>query len=372
MILQDLMKTLETLAPLHLAESWDNVGLLLGDPSTEIRNVMTCLTITSEVVQEAISQKADVIVAHHPILFRPTKSIRADRPGSDLVWRLARSGVSVISHHTGWDSAEGGANDYIASGLGLVDVRPLNPTPAPACVKFTVFVPEANLEDVRKAAFQSGAGHIGLYDECSFSTLGLGTFRGQENANPTMGKIGIRENVKEYRLEIISPKALQNQVLSAIKNAHPYEEPAVDIYDLAGVAKISNSGVGRFGFLRHELSLRELAQWASQQFRSRSTQMAIANGSTQDAMVSRVAIACGAGDDLVDLALKHGADVLVTGELRFHTMLKAYESGLHTILLGHYASERPSMESIAQSIQIKHPDLRVWASVDEPDPLVNL
>lgn len=372
MQLKNLMATLENIAPLKLAESWDNVGLLLGDPEAEIHKVMTCLTITIEVVREAVRQQADVIVAHHPILFRPTKTIRADRSGTDLVWHLARAGIAVVSHHTGWDGAAGGANEHHADGLDLVDVRPLVPGAAPACVKIVVFVPEPNLEDVRRAAFQAGAGHIGLYDECSFTAQGVGTFRGQEGTNPKIGTVGRRESVAEHRLEIICHKHLQNSVLQAIKTAHSYEEPAIDVYELAGVAVQSKVGVGRIGSLRSPLSIKELAEMASKVFRSRCTQIStVHSGQTPD-VVNRVAIACGAGDDLVDLAIQQGAHALVTGELRFHTILKAHEAGLYTILLGHYASERPSMEMMAGLIQKKHPDLTVWASLDEPDPLVNL
>jgi hypothetical protein len=207
------------------------------------------LTLSPDVADEAVAEKADLVIAHHPILFRPAKAIRADQAGTDIVWKLATRGVAVMSYHTAWDGAIDGANAYIAKALGLIGTGPIRSAAGPDCVKFVVFVSDDNLEFVRNAAFNAGAGQIGNYRECSFSTLGMGTFHGQEGANPTVGQVGSREIASEHRLEIICYKAIQNRVLDAIKQAHSYEEPAIDIYSMAGVAIQTADGVGRIGNL---------------------------------------------------------------------------------------------------------------------------
>ena len=371
MKLSELMKTMEVIAPLRLAESWDNCGLLLGDPTAEVRSVMTCLTLSQDVAEEAVENKVDAIISHHPILFRATKSIRADKPETSVAWILARAGVAVISHHTAWDGAISGANHLIAEIAGAHNIRPLQPDPARPCVKFVIFVPNENLETVRQAAFSAGAGHIGLYDQCSYSHDGEGTFRGQEGANPAIGKVGDLEKVTERRIEIIAFKSIQEKVLKAIRQAHPYEEPAIDIYDLAGVASHASDGVGRVCEFSQPISVFELAAKVGFGLHSAAMQISLADGTSMDQTVNRMAVACGAGDDLVDLALKAGAEVLITGELRFHTILKARDAGLSVILTGHYASERVSMEFLANLLQKKCPELIVRASMAERDPLQN-
>jgi dinuclear metal center YbgI/SA1388 family protein len=364
----DFMSLMNELAPLRLAETWDNVGLLLGDPAASAVRVLTCLTISPEVVEEALAEGVDLIIAHHPILFRGAKSIRADKPGHDLVWKLARHGVSVISHHTAWDSAKGGANWFIGNTLGLVDMKPMQPAAGPDCVKFVVFVPDPNLEQVRQAAFDAGAGQIGRYAECSFAGTGLGTFHGGEGTNPTIGLPGQRETAPEARLELITPKSLQQNVLQAIRKAHCYEEPAIDIYPLAGTAAVATDGVGRLGSLAQPESIEELAKTLASRLHSRAVQISL----SATMPVQKVAIACGAGDDLVDLAIRQQADLLVTGELRYHTVLKAREAGLATILVGHHASERASMDYLAEVLQQKCPDVTIRASKLEQEPLFNL
>jgi len=368
----ELLRILDTIAPLRLAESWDNVGLLLGDPAGDVRRVMTCLTVTPAVAREAIETGADLIVSHHPILFRGAKAIRADVAGTDVVWALARAGIAVASHHTGWDSAHGGANAFLAETLKLEAVVPMRPAAGPECVKFVVFVPEDNLEAVRRAAFEAGAGHIGLYDECSFSQPGTGTFRGGEGANPAIGQIGSREEVAERRLEIICRKSLRAGVMQAIRSAHLYEEPAVDVYPLLDVASAMIDGVGRVGMATDHATVRCLAAMAKAGLASTAVQIALGEGRTADAPVGRVALACGAGDDLVADAMAAGADVLVSGELRYHSICRAAQTGLTIILVGHHASERVSMQVMANRIAAAAPALSVQIAKSEDEPLTNL
>jgi dinuclear metal center YbgI/SA1388 family protein len=371
MKLKALMQIIEELAPLRLAESWDNCGLLLGDPSSDVHKVLSCLTLSHDVAAEAIAGQFDAIISHHPILFRATKSIRADKSETAIIWSLARAGIAVISHHTAWDGASAGANHFIAQVAGAEKIRPLQPSANPACVKFVVFAPQDHFEVVRQAAFDAGAGQIGLYDQCSFSGDGQGTFRGQPGANPTIGNVGQLESVPEKRLEVIALKSLQNKVLEAIRLAHSYEEPAIDIYDLAGVASRAEDGVGRVGDIPQPVSIKEIAAKVITGLKSKAAQLALALGVTNETEITRIAIGCGAGDDLIDMAIASGAQLMITGELRFHTILKARDAGISVLLTGHYSSERVSMEFLANILQKKCPDIIVRASAAECDPLQN-
>ena len=245
----DLLAWLENFAPSRLAESWDNVGLLFGDPSAEVTRVMTCLTVTPRSADEAIAEGAQAIVSHHPVLFKATKSLRADRPETAYLWRLARAGVAILSPHTAFDNTIGGINDGLARRIGLVEVGPLRPSPPSSRHKIVVFAPKTDREAVLASAFEAGAGRIGAYDECSFGSTGFGTFFGLEGANPTIGEAGRREVVREWRLEFVCPGDRLAAVLAAIRSAHSYEEPAIDVYPIASEVP-SGLGSGRIGRLK--------------------------------------------------------------------------------------------------------------------------
>lgn len=359
----DVAAWLEQFAPRSLAESWDNVGLLWGDPGAEIARVMTCLTVTSKTALEAIHERAELIVSHHPILFKAVQRIRADRPETGALWDLARAGVSILSPHTAFDNTSGGINDGLARRLGLSDVGPLRSGPARLQFKVVVFTPESDHDLVLAAAFSAGAGVIGAYNECSFAIPGEGTFFGTETANPTVGQAGRRETVRELRVEIVSPSDRLAAVLAAIRKAHSYEEPAIDVYPLHPVS--AGPGIGRVGRLAAPMALDELAAAVRRVLNAPGLQLV----GQPDRRVERVAIACGAGDDFVHDAARAGADVLLTGEARFHRALEAESIGLGLIVAGHHATERPGVEDLAESLAAAFPALSVWASHREADPL---
>jgi dinuclear metal center YbgI/SA1388 family protein len=329
---------------------------------------MTCLTVTPESAAEAVDERASAIVSHHPVLFRATKSVRADRPDEALLWMLARAGVAILSAHTAYDNTRDGINDGLARRLGLVDVVPLRPSPALDMFKVLVFATRADRERVLAAAFKAGAGHIGAYEECSFSSAGYGTFFGTEAANPTIGQAGRRETVREWRIETICAGSCLAEVLNAIRAAHSYEEPAIDVIKLH--VPPGGPGIGRLGRLEHPEPLDALARRTAKALGVTCTQLVGAAALP----VSRVAIACGAGDDFVPDAARAGADVLLTGEARFHQALAAKALGLSLILPGHHATERPGVEDLAEQIRAAFPALTVWPSQRETDPFraVNL
>jgi dinuclear metal center YbgI/SA1388 family protein len=359
----EIVAWLDRIAPRRLAESWDNVGLLWGDPEQSIERVMTCLTVTPGTAAEAIEQGAGLIVSHHPVLFRPAQRVVARKgdPGAYL-WALARAGVAVASPHTAYDNAEGGINDQLARCLGLTEVACLRPSAAADLCKVVVFAPESDRSAVLDAAFAAGAGRIGDYRECSFGSTGTGTFFGEPGTNPTVGQAGRREEAPEWRLEVICPKPALGCVLEAIRGAHSYEEPAIDVYPLTATAR--DEGAGRIGTLPAAESLGALAAKIAQLLDAPGLQYA----GDPDRPVRRLAIACGAGDDFLDDAWGR-ADALLTGEARYHRAIAAEALGIGLIVAGHHATERPGVEALADRLARMFADLTVWASRVERDPL---
>ncbi|MGP0065298.1 MAG: Nif3-like dinuclear metal center hexameric protein [Isosphaeraceae bacterium] len=369
---------LEQFAPANLAESWDNVGLLWGDPAAEVRRVMTCLTVTRETAAEAIQEQASLIVSHHPVLFHAVKRIRADLAETGHLWKLARAGIAIASPHTAFDNTQNGINDLLCRRLGLLEIAPLRPNAARGTTsvgssaarsfKIVVFTPESDREAVMSAAFEAGAGQIGAYRECSFAIPGQGTFFGTDASNPAVGEKGRRETVGEMRLEVVCPEDQLADVLASIRARHSYEEPAIDVYPLHEIPpereKTGVTGAGRIGRFVEPRSLAEFAAFVGRAL----GRVAVLMVGDPNRRIYRVAIACGAGDDFLKDAARAGADVLLTGEARFHGGLEAEALGIALITAGHYVTERLGVEDLARRIAIEYPTLTVWPSQSERDP----
>ena len=359
----DVCAFLDHFAPPALAADWDNVGLLFGDGAGEVRRLLTCLTVTPTVVAEAVDERAELIVSHHPILFRGTKRLSTTSPDGRLLWPLARAGVAVYSPHTAFDNTSGGINDSLARLLGLTDVGPLRRSNGPRHLKVVVFVPDADLGKVSDAMFAAGAGVIGQYEQCSFRLAGTGTFFGTDSTNPTVGTKGRREDVSEWRLEVVCPEAKLADVLRGMRSAHSYEEPAFDVYPLKSLP--GPGGEGRVGKLPNAVALRELAANVKRELRAGAVQFV----GDPVRLVRRVAIACGAAGEFLADAVGAKADVFLTGEMRFHDYLTAESQGLGLILPGHYATERPAVEELADRLGQQFPNITVRASRREADPV---
>lgn len=360
---RDVSHWLDRFAPPRLAESWDNVGLLWGDADAEVSRIMTCLTVTPRSALEAVHERAELIVSHHPVLFRAVKRVVANQPDGGILWTLARAGVSILSPHTAFDNTAGGINDGLARRLGLVEVKPLRSSPSAGSFKVIVFTPEAERDAVLNAAFQAGAGRIGAYEQCSFGTPGEGTFFGGEGSSPKVGQAGRRETVRELRLEFVCPADRLPDVLAAVRSAHSYEEPAIDAYPLQSGP--SGQGAGRVGRLPEPTSLGNFARAVAGLLSAPGLQLV----GESDRRIDRVAIVCGAGDDFLPDAVRAGADVLLTGEARFHRALEAEALGVGLIVAGHHATERPGVEDLAGRIAEAFPNVSVWPSRREEDPL---
>jgi dinuclear metal center YbgI/SA1388 family protein len=325
---------------------------------------MTCLTVTPVTAAEAVRERADLIVSHHPILFRGTKRITDATSEGAMLLDLIRAGIAVYSPHTAFDNTSGGINDILCRRLGLEHVTALRPFAGETHCKLVVFVPDKDLPTVRDAVFEVGAGVIGQYRSCSFRLAGTGTFLGSEASNPTVGTKGQLEEVEEWRLEVVCPRTRLASVVSALRSAHSYEEPAYDIYSLlADPAR--KSGAGRIGSLTSSVNLREFAHSVRRQLNANRIELL----EPVETRVQRVAVVCGAGGEFLKDALRARADVLLTGEMRFHDQLDARAAGMSVLLPGHHATERPGVEELATILAREFATMEIWSSREERDPV---
>jgi dinuclear metal center YbgI/SA1388 family protein len=363
MLLRELLPHLEALAPLELAESWDNTGLLWGAREAEITRVLTCLTLTPDVAAEACEVGAELVVTHHPLLFKPVQRLTDATMEGRTLTKLARRGIAVYSPHTAWDNAPRGINRQLAELFELTAIRPLRPKSIDGGYKLLTFVPSSDLDAVRRALWEAGCGRIGDYDQCGFVTAGTGSFRGSEASRPTIGAAGRFEETPELRLEIVCPKVRLTAALAALRAAHSYEEPAVDVVPLEAVP--SEAGAGRWGKLPTPLSLGELVTKARSRLGAPFAQYV----GEPARVITTLGVACGAASDFWTDARNVGCEVLLTGETRFHTALEAREAGMALIVAGHDATERFAMANFAEWLIERCPGLQASASRVEADPL---
>lgn len=346
MKLSRILTALQSLAPHHLAEPWDQVGLHLGDPEQPVNRAMLCIDLTEAVLNEAISLRTQLIVAYHPPIFKPLARLTTADTKQRIILRAARSGFAIYSPHTALDAAEHGVNDWLAKGLGDGTVRTIKPsTPAGDGVKLVTFVPHDALDTVRSALCQAGAGRIGDYESCSFSAEGEGTFRGSVSTSPTIGKPGRFERVPELRLEVPVPAACLPSILNALRQAHPYEEPAFDIYPLQ-LAPDSRTGQGRVIELDKPVSLTTLIKRVKTHLKVKHLEVA---SPPNLGPIKRIGLCAGAGSSLIQEA--GPIDAFLTGEIRHHDALQAASQGLALLLAGHTQTERPYLPTYRRNIK---------------------
>jgi dinuclear metal center YbgI/SA1388 family protein len=361
---KDIGTVVEKIAPLGLAQSWDNVGLLIGDPERPIKNVLLTIDITQAVVAEAKTLKTDLILSYHPVIWDGLKRIRTDDK-SRTVYELIRSGIAVFSIHTALDAVRGGVNDGLAEILGIEAPKPLGDyveySPREAC-KLVVFVPVDALAQVSNAVFEAGAGWIGNYRNCGFTAEGVGTFLPLEGANPTIGEQGQFEKVREYRFETIVPAAKVQAVVEAMKKAHPYEEPAFDVIKLFDYA--SRYGLGRIGTLAKPTRLNQIIE----QVKRRTGARAVGLVGDQKRLVRKAAVCAGTCGEILSRVIAGGADLYLTGELKHHQALAAQEAGLTCICLSHIVSERFILKKLAGQVKELAGELSVKVSKKDADP----
>lgn len=366
MQLHALIAICNQIAPEALAEEWDNVGLHAGHPDDEVDGVLLCLDLTPAVLAEACQAGFRCLIGHHPAIFRPLRSLRADRAEGHLLTELIRTGTAYYAMHTNLDLASPGTSDALGDLLGVGDREPLVRLERPVGERFfklVVFVPLADVERVRAAIGDAGAGALGNYSHCSFATPGTGAFRPLEGARPAIGTVGTLERVAEERLEALVPARLLPQVVSAMLAAHPYEEVAYDILPLAPPP--TGAGLGRVGRLAEPCTLGELARRCETSLPTSH----VAVVGDRDRHVARVALCGGSGGDLIDAAAAAGAEVLITGDVKHHQALHARDRGLALIDAGHYATERPVLDLLCRLLSERLPaDVPVRVSSVVTDP----
>ena len=329
--IKEVINVLEKLAPLAWQESYDNAGLQTGNPNDEVTGVLITLDCTLEVVEEAIRHNCNLIVAHHPVIFKPLKRLTGSNHVEQTIIKAIQHNVAIYASHTNLDSVLGGVNTKIAQKLGLENVSILSPK-SDALLKLVTFVPQQNTEAVLAALHAAGAGQIGDYKNCSFKLSGEGRFLPTGGANPTIGEVGQPEKVKEDRVEVILPAYLQNRVLEALFKAHPYEEVAYDVYALKNTNQ--EVGAGMIGEIPMALAYPDFLEELKQNM-GLSTVKHTVHG---PGMIKRVAICGGAGSFLLNDARRALADVFITGDLKYHEYFMA-EGHLHVCDIGHYESE---------------------------------
>ncbi|MFC4305600.1 Nif3-like dinuclear metal center hexameric protein [Cohnella boryungensis] len=362
---ETIVQLMEKLAPKHYAVPDDKIGLQVGTAAKEVKRVLVTLDVTPAVVREAEELGAELIIAHHAVIFRPLANLRTDTPSGALIAQLLRDDIAVYISHTNLDTTEGGINDWMADALELSGRDVLEEVHTDQLYKLVVFVPETHHEKVRDAMFAAGAGWIGNYSHCSFNTSGTGTFLPREGTEPFIGERGKLTKAEEIRIETVVPLSARKKVISAMLKAHPYEEVAYDLYgmDLKG----RSFGLGRVGKLAEPESLDDFAERVKKAFDVPFVRV-VGGG---DRPIRKVAVLGGSGARYIRHAIFAGADVLVTGDIDFHSAQDALAAGIAIVDPGHHAEKimKPNVASwLTGQLKEKGYATEVFASQVDTEP----
>lgn len=350
MKIKEITKAIEDFAPLHLQESWDNSGIQVGNPENEITGVLLCTDVREEIVDEAIERGANMIISHHPLLFRGLKKIVGRTYQERIVAQAIKHDITIYCAHTNMDSACNGVNFKMAEKLELNNVRILCPQ-HDKLRKLIVFVPNDSVAHVEEAMHDAGAGKLGNYDHCSYQLNGEGRYRALDGANPFAGKVDELHCEPEVRVEVLVHKALCNKVVAAMLKAHPYEEPAFDIIALENSDKYA--GLGVIGDIE-PMDARKFLNLVKKAFEVNT----IRYSGNLDHDVSRIAMCGGAGVEFIDAAKSQGADVYITGDMKYHEF-QGNEDSIILADIGHYESEHYTKEIFYDIIKKKNPNFAV-------------
>lgn len=342
----NIIEIINCFAPFRYAEEWDNVGLQVGDPSAPVSKIMVALDASRETVDAAIADNCQLLATHHPLIFKPLRKVDLLDPVGSAVGLALRHSLNIVSLHTNFDSARGGMNDLLAEALGVAPAAPLSETRVEELVKLAVFVPKGHEEQVLQALFRF-SGFVGNYSDCSFQTGGIGTFKPLPGAQPFIGSVGEREYADETRIEVLLRRDDLDNAVSALMAAHPYEEPALDLYPLLNRGRAD--GFGRIGELESPVSLERYVMAIKQKFAVEGIRF-VGDG---ERLVRRVALCGGSGSSFLREACRKGADVLVTGDVKYHEAREAEGLGLALIDLGHFASEMVITEGLVALLETR-------------------
>lgn len=362
MKIKEIYKYLESIAPLSFQESYDNAGLLIGNEETECTGILISLDVTEAIVEEALQKKCNLIVSHHPIIFKGIKKLNGKNYVERTVISAIKNDIAVYATHTNLDNVLDGVNKKIAEKLGLQNCSTLLPKEQ-TLQKLVTFSPVNNADAVRNALFQAGAGAIGKYDECSFNINGSGTFRANEGSQPYVGKIGESHVENEVRIEVIFPSFLQKKIIQSLKAAHPYEEVAFYIHALENVQE--NIGSGLIGELQEDTTETQLLSKVKTDFHL----SVIKHTPLLNKPVRKIAVCGGTGIFLLNNALAAGAQVYITSDIKYHEF---FDADVQILLadIGHYESEQFTTELLAELLQQKFPNFAVRKTEMNTNPVI--
>lgn len=361
MKVKDITAIIEAIAPSAYQESYDNAGLLTGDPEQTIEAVLLCLDSTEAIVDEAIQKGCNLIIAHHPFIFKGLKRINGKTDVERTLIKAIRNGIAIYAAHTNLDNVfYKGVNHKFAQRLGLLSPQILQPK-AGQLVKMVVYAPAAFEAGIRQTLFDAGAGKIGQYSECSFSMPGTGTFKPGADAKPFSGQSGIREEAQEVRIEVLMPAHLSNTVLNSVKAAHPYEEMAYEQIALENTH--TEIGAGMIGTLPEPLDAGEFLNLLKNKLN-----LQMVKHTQYEGKISRVAVCGGSGSFLLPTAIKCGADAFVTADVKYHEFFDAV-GHLMFCDVGHYESEISTLELFYEVIQEKFPTFAVRFCETSTNPI---
>jgi dinuclear metal center YbgI/SA1388 family protein len=361
MKLSEIVSVIEAFAPLAYQENYDNAGLIIGDTFRNIKKALITIDITEEVIDEAINVGAGLIISHHPVIFNGIKKITGSTHTERIIIKAIKNDLAVYSAHTNLDNIKEGVNLKICQKLGLTNTRILCPIKG-ELRKLVTFVPPDHADNVRSALFSAGAGQIGEYEQCSYNLEGMGTFKGSEYTNPYTGQKGKLHFEKEIRIETIFPKLIQSKVISAMLNAHPYEEVAYDIYPLDNY--YDKVGAGMTGELEKEMDELSFLRKVKSVFNTK----VIKHTKLRNKNIKKVAVCGGSGSILIKDAIKAEADIFISGDIKYHQFFEASDK-IIIADIGHYESEQFTKEIFYELLKKKLPKFALHLSEINTDPI---
>ena len=361
MKIKEITNYLESVAPLHYQESYDNAGLLVGDANREIDAALITLDCTKEVVEEAIENNCNLIIAHHPIIFSGLKKITGQNYVERTIIKAIKNDIAIYAIHTNLDNIKTGVSAKIAEILGVENCKILSPK-KDLLRQLAVYCPVSDTEKVKEALFQAGAGDIGNYDECSFSAKGEGTFRANEGCDPHIGNIGERHTEKEEKIEVIFPKYKENTIISALKQAHPYEQVAYQIYILDNIYE--NVGAGIVGELAQKVDTNRFLEM----LKTKMQTDCIRHTKLVKNQIKRVAICGGSGSFLLSNAICEKADIFITADFKYHEFFDG-ENDIIIADIGHFESEQFTKDLIYDLLSKKFSKFAVRLSKVNTNPI---
>jgi dinuclear metal center YbgI/SA1388 family protein len=364
MTARDICKVIEEQAPLYLQEKYDNAGLLVGDPDCTLSGVLISLDVTEAVIHEAISLGCNLIVSHHPLIFNGLKQITGQNEVQRCVQLAIKYDVAIYAAHTNLDNVRHGVNAGIAQKLGLKECRILSPM-SDSLIKLVTFVPKLFVQKVREAMFDAGAGNIGNYDSCSFNAEGYGSFRAGDDAHPFVGQQHTIHYEPEVRVEVIVSRGQLSGVVAALKNTHPYEEPAYDLFPLLN--KWEQTGAGMIGNLPEPVSSEAFLKNLKNVF----SIPCIRHTAIVKSTVQRIAVCGGSGSFLINEACKAKADVFVSADIKYHEFMEA-DQKIVLVDAGHYETEQYTKDLLGEIISKKFPTFAVHISKVTTNPILYL